>query len=317
MRYYRDKGRNYEVMTFGGLQDVVKAAGIAWKCRGRSRHRIDRGDFVEGKTPVLGDRYFRDDWADVEKAIGTPWLHGLRVIQDMRKELAKLKLPQPLSVRRVPSFSSDRGDEIDYDRLRSGQDFWRTCSREDARGPKLVTVLTDVTTSAYVDSEEILWRGAAALAMTDVLERQGYRVELWGFHHVSDDGYTDGSGLFGAVKFKDAGKPLNVTALACGVSGWFYRSVFFQSYYLAKNTPTSGLGHVAHGLYPWQRDLITTEENPVVLMDVWSKESAVRQAADWIRAVCLGEEVPGLDRGIRREYRGGVRVKRASRYRRS
>jgi hypothetical protein len=291
MRIYRDK-RNYQVMLFErGLAEMVKAAQLAHDHKGGGlAHPITRPDFVEGSKPVLPKGYFQC-WGDVQEAIATPWQHGIEVIREMMKQLRKVKLPVPQSIRRKPVYTLDGGDEIDYDRLRSGQDYWRSCRREVSRGPAQMTIFTDITTSAYVSSDEILWRGAAALALTEVLEKQGYRCELWAFQHCHERAYVDNAGIFGAVRLKELGKPLNLTALACGISGWFYRSVFFQSYYLAENNcPTLSLGGVAKGLAKWQRLLITPEESPIIITGVWSFEAAVEQASQWLEKVILGKK---------------------------
>ena len=76
-------------------------------------------------------------------------------------------------------FSEDNGDELDYDRLRDGRDFWRTSRRENTHGPSTITIVVNVGAGCRVKHEDILWRGAAAIALATRLEEAGYRVEIW------------------------------------------------------------------------------------------------------------------------------------------
>lgn len=296
-----DHKNKYEIGVFeGGINEVVKAGRKWYQTRGQWEHNITRGQWIEGKKPVLESGYFKG-WDDLERAVAIPWEHGIKTVYDMIRQLKKIKLPQPVSVRRTPVYRIENGDEIDYERLRSGQEFWRTCVREQSKGPRMVTILTDATTSASVDTDQIMWRGAAALALTNILEDQGYRVELWCFQHCTY-GYTNGRGCFTAVKMKDMGKPLNIGALCCGISGWFYRTALFTAYYAAEHaTPDDGLGYPRHGIEPWQRDIITNEPTPIIITNVWSMAAAVQKAGQWLRKICFQEKVPELDY----EYAGG------------
>jgi hypothetical protein len=304
MRYFRDEQRGYEVSVFeNGLNEMARE--IEKVRAGGYGHEIHRGSWSEGYTPVLKKGYMRD-WADVKEAVATPWLHGIKVVNDMIAELRKVKIPRPESIRRQPKYNFDGGDEVDYDKLRSGQEFWRKCERNPLKGPQMITIFTDVTTSAAIRAEEILWRGAAALAITNILEEQGFRVELWSYQHCAS-AYTNGYGIFTAVRMKEMSKPLNVNALVCGVSGWFYRTMMFNAYYVAKRDtrPSMGLGRPQHSLKGWQRDLVTGEKNPIVLRDIWSKDKAVQLATQWIEKVCLGKDHPGLDYFNDRSALGG------------
>src|SRR5439155_9465989 len=129
------------------------------------------------------------------------------------------------------AWQADDGDEVDYDRLRSGQEFWRASRREFCSGSPIVSVFFNIATPASREPEEILWRGAAALVLANLLEATGYRVELWAAQYCTRCSYEDGAGVFTAVCLKRSEQPLDLATLVNAVSGWFYRTLFFQAYY--------------------------------------------------------------------------------------
>src|SRR6266478_2783824 len=99
------------------------------------------------------------DWADVKAQIGEPWQDGLDEVQWMLFELRKAALPPVTCQKRRQRFA-DEGDEVDHDRLRSGQDYWRTMRRESVAGPQTFCLVADMATPGNRASMDILWRGA-------------------------------------------------------------------------------------------------------------------------------------------------------------
>jgi hypothetical protein len=293
MRTTRDAKHRYEVGIYDSLQDLLRGAEIGYAATGKDDTNFFQGSWNEGKTPVLAKGYMRTI-DDLREAIRSPWMHGVETVRRMVTALEKIKLPEPRSVRRTPRYNSDGGDEVDHDRLRSGVDFWRRSSvlrSQDQAGPRLITVLADVTTSSNVDADKILWRGAAALAMTNVLEKRGYRVELWSYQNCAY-AFHDGYGVYTAVRLKPMGKPLNLNALATGVAGWFYRYFMFLAYHNHQpNVPQGCLGSPRHGLDRWMIDYVTKEQNPIVMKSVWSLEDAVDQASKWLRKIIAGDKI--------------------------
>jgi len=180
------------------------------------------------------------DWEEVYAAARSPWPEGVEIVERMAEELADADLPQPQNTRRKPRFSEDNGDEVDYDRLRSGQPFWRTTQRANTRGPQVVTLVVDLNAAQKIAHHDILWRGAAVLAMTRILEDAGFRVEIWTIH-CAQKCYSDGTGHCHAVCLKRPGDPLNVGTLVSAVSGWFYRTVGFRAKALGRK-PKKSLG---------------------------------------------------------------------------
>lgn len=206
-----DKGVNdSQIFIFDSMAEVVDYID--------DKYYSDRGaSFVGERLPT---------WESVTKRNVRPWAEGMYILDEYIKKLRNVKLPELKSHKRRTEFNETEGDEVDYDRLQSGQPFWRSAKREESTGPTEVTILTDVSTPGRVASENILWRGAVALALAQILEEKGFKVELW---------VIDGGNLFNnssrpvyiAANLKRASDPLDTSTLINTVAGWFYRTVTF------------------------------------------------------------------------------------------
>lgn len=165
-------------------------------------------------------------WAQVDETTKAVWAEGVYTVQQYIERLLAIPLPEVKDRSRKVRYSNDEGDDIDLDRLRNGDDYWRRAVREETKGTQEVTIVTDTTTPANKRSDDILWRGAAAIALCHILESKGYRVELW---------VVNGSQLYSgkrhpvitAAKLKGCGDPLDISTLTNVVAGWFYRTVTF------------------------------------------------------------------------------------------
>ena len=227
-------------------------------------------------------------WDQVLNAAKREWPEGLEVVQEMLYQLRDLKSElRPKSVRRRPRWADD-GDEIDNDRLRSGQEPWRVARRESADGPQTVVIFTNVSALGSVRHEDVLWRGAVATALADLLEEAGYRVELWGCRYTSR-AYQDHSNLLQAYCLKRAEEPLDLAAVVNGVSAWFFRSAIFQAQYAEpKSRPASTMG-VTLQLNPEMPELteLARGARSVVIDGVWTKRDALRLAREALESLAI------------------------------
>ena len=107
------------------------------------------------------------------------------------------------------------------------------------RGATTVTVLTNLDAGCSDGPHSVFWRGAAAIATADILEQAGYMVELimWckGLY-VYDSPRSEQLTI---LRLKEAGDPLDMQALCCGLSAWYLRVVVFGSFHLATRKPRS------------------------------------------------------------------------------
>jgi len=184
---------------------------------------------VQSESFLSGERL--PNWDDVIKRTIRPWAEGAFIINEFVQKLQAIELPNLFSHRRQVMFNDEDGDEVDYDRLISGEPMWRKAERELATGPTQVTVFVDVSASGSVSGENIFWRGAAAVALVSLLEKKGYSVELW---------MTDGGQFLAktcrvnrncrtleAVCLKRGSDTLDIMGICNSLGGWFYRTVIF------------------------------------------------------------------------------------------
>lgn len=209
-------------------------------------------------------------------AIDSQWEVGLTAITQFVEQLEKEAVPDVKShVRRV-KFNDHDGDEIDLDRLRNGQDFWRASVREESTGQTTITIVAETAASANRNSLDLLWRGAAAVALTKILEAKGYQVELW----AAAGGYVFGdNGIMTATCLKRCSDPLDVSSLVNAISGWCFRSSTFLLYEsIAKKTGRKCAWGYGRPLECKAADLqaITTDERRIHSASVFSFHDALR-----------------------------------------
>jgi hypothetical protein len=224
------------------MQEMVEACDAAFQA-GRYR----RNDKTIRRDADFFGRAFAS-WADVVAKVGDYWPEGLDLVQEMLFQLRNVSgQARPKSRVRRGRWSADDGDEIDVDRLRAGQDCWRQTVREEHDAPQTLCLVFSLCTPGSCQSEEVLWRGAVAIILADLLEACGYRIELWAVNYTTyycGGCYADGSDAFQAVRLKASASPLDIASLVNGIAGWFYRTVVFQSYHVETVKVQSGLGVV-------------------------------------------------------------------------
>lgn len=270
MRQFAYRNTQYgktEGRIFDSLADMIG------ECQRIPQDRSEVGAASITSSSFVGRKF--SGLADAYAALQTVWTDGIEIVDRMTRELDSTDLPKPVSRRRKPRFSEDDGDELDYDRLRTGRAFWRTSRRQNTRGPATVTVVVDVCASCRVDHQDILWRGAAAIALTKRLEEAGYRVELWA-SMFSKENYRNSTNGFVAVCLKRPNEPLDESTLVNAVSGWGFRSLWFQASCLGTKQIHPNLGY-PRAPTAQELDHITPDTNRVLIADAWKYEDAVAQ----------------------------------------
>ena len=187
---------------------------------------VDGGKFKrrDGDTDFVGKDF--KSWEEVESFTKQTWEDGLQELAMFIERLQKTEIRPIKSHKRTVVWGTS-GDELDLERLQSGDPLcWKSYKREKTDGPTSLTIIIDTSTPWNVHSSDILWRGAAAIALTHVLESKGYSVELW---------VTNGATFFAnrsypgvtACCLKRTSDPLDMSTLVNTVAGWFYRTVTF------------------------------------------------------------------------------------------
>lgn len=205
------------------------------------------------------------------------WPDGLAIVDQMITTLESeaSHLPRPKNRKRRMRWDDSDGDEYDLDRMRLAQEPWRVSKRESLTGPQTLTIVVDISTSSYVSYQDILWRGAAAIALTHLLEDAGYRVELWIIECGSKTYYSGRHGCLG-ICLKRPSDPLDMPTLVTAVSGWFFRSAVF----LAMSLPEKPLGGLGHPTLPSPERItkITGSMEAILIAEAFSEKAAIELA---------------------------------------
>ncbi len=236
-------------------------------------HRKESDDFV--------GRHFKN-WDDIALKANQPWTEGLDEVQDMLFQIQREghTFPPPM----------DTGDDLSYDRLKNGQsDYWIKTERQLVQSSQYVTIISDVSTSAWRDWKDILWRGAASMIISDLLEASGYRVEMYAVNWCQA-GLLDGTDMFISLKLKDASAYADTVSVCNALSGWFYRTCIFQSYYTQPKKPCSSLG------FPMKmnlsdapiQELTGPGSTPILISNVWSLKDSLAKVREIITKVNEG-----------------------------
>ena len=242
-------------------------------------------------------------WEDAFHAASERWEEGSKIFHKCLTDVRNEILPTPRSNRRRPIFSPWEGDEIDRDRLYSGQDYWRGTSKRLLTQSNTICVIVNSSSPWSKQGEEIMWRGIAGTLITDQLEEAGYRCELWSGRLGTDVNYKiqghNDVDVYQSTMLKEASQPLNWPIMINSMTGWYYRCVAWVSFYHKGYKSHSNLGYPVHNIAPWQasvllrKDLDNTktllEQGIVVVEDFWDREAALKQVTKILQQF-TGEE---------------------------
>lgn len=259
------------------IPDLLSACEKAWNAgRRNSSITSDHWSFI-GRT--------FDGFPSLLKAYYAPWQQGLDEVQGMIYQIEREghSLPVPKLLRRKPVFHPDDGDEIDNDRLRCGQDYWRKCVRQNLQGPQFITLFTNIASSGSRRSSDVLWRGAVAIVLCDLLEKAGYRVGV-NLCHYSRGVYckfrgSDYEQSLMTVNVKREEDTVDIPSLVNVVSGWFYRGIAFQARHIRQEEVSYGYGNpqtITEDL-DFIQELTGNNAAPIVIDNIWSREVAIQK----------------------------------------
>ena len=267
--------RNIEVHWYESIQSILDYS---------KDHIDERFRYLQG-SDFLGRSFTSVE--DLITKINQPWEDGLEQLDRMLDELSHAKLPTPISRKRRLQWDPQMGDEIDLDRLRSGQDYWRLSRRTNTHGPATITIVTDIGTIGSVSHQKLLWRGAGAIVLTKLLEDAGYRVELWAANHargVYEDSRSREFNCYTVIRLKRPQDPLDVVSFSNVVSAWFFRTIVFGNRVNSKRSTVFGGGSTIPTSEELVR-LITPDQSVVHISNVWEYESAVRLIKETIESI--------------------------------
>lgn len=151
-------------------REVVNKAGVAMDNENFSGHKKQSESWygVAGGVKVVQDLY------------DNGWPDGATRIDNMVQKLVTPNMAFGDSTRRKMA-KGDHGDEIDSSDFYAGRfdRAWRRTHRAQRVSTRSVAILLTWGAPWFVNAEAMFWRGAAAVAIAEVLEAQGYKVEIW------------------------------------------------------------------------------------------------------------------------------------------
>jgi hypothetical protein len=216
-------------------------------------------------------------WDDFQRAVDSPWEEGLRIIEGMIDEMRSERLPEPKTRKRRQRWNEDDGDEFDKERMQTGKPFWLSSVRQETHGPTTLTIVIDTYAYSYRDSEEIMWRGAAALCLATILEDVGYRTEIITGTAFSRPYRYGSDNCFCGCIIKRHEDTFDLSSLAVGISGWFFRLGYVPVQQCGNKECDSGYG--GHGRMRPLLHHLTNDQNPMLVEDIWSRKAAVQ----WVK----------------------------------
>lgn len=122
-------------------------------------------------------RFYGASEPDARNILLNGWPQGASLVEKLAASIAD-ELPPPASRRRVRKWRDD-GDELSMERLQAGQEnCWRSMHRRLRSACGLVEVVQAWGSGCGASQSQLQWSGAACLALTDLLEKADYSVEL-------------------------------------------------------------------------------------------------------------------------------------------
>lgn len=203
-----------------------------------NQHKTEKGD------PDWFGLPGSHDMASITAIVNDGWTDGAARLSRLSDQL---ELPPVISSRRKLAWM-DEGDEFCHQRLYSGDvdTMWRRPVRASHQGPSRIRIGVQIGANCGISGEAFFWPGACAVAMADILENAGHRVEVVGVQ-INDYHRAAGKPFIKAtVVAKEYEAPLNIASLAAvtGLAGFFRSVGFVWMCSKFRHQATSELGHM-------------------------------------------------------------------------
>lgn len=211
---------------------------------------IERGKREPAVNPTDYD-HFKENWygrgiVGASQAIAMlesgQWQQGqsemLRLFDSIGDDV-----PAPRTMRRRRVWS-DQGDSLDIHRVWSGSvdTAWQRMAQREATGPKRVTIAASIGLMSGEHADRVLWVGAAALKLADILTTAGYDVCIKGVR-AAQGALKSGANLVQVWTAKPFTAPLDMAALCIGIaSATTVRHSTFQAQCAIPERFANGLG---------------------------------------------------------------------------
>ena len=222
-------------------------------------------------------------FVDIKQRLDNGYAEGERDIIAFYDKV-KATLPRALGHNRVKR-KSETGDELDYHAMLRGCNdrAWTQSHRAIRKGSGILRLVVNIGANAHTGAHELRWRGVAAVALTHIMSKAGYSVEVVAAFAVSNPDVYDSMNVTVATVVKSRTAAIDTGLLAATVAlPGFFRTVGFAGIVracdMAGKVADSGLGHYldVSGVLPVP-DKVT---QLFVAGDVCDEASAVKWTRD-------------------------------------
>jgi len=165
-----------------------------------------------------------DTARDVLRLMANGWPEGRARMQTLLDGMDTSSLVPRDTRRRLRRC--ELGDAVNIGDVYAGrwQTAWTRATRQSAQAPQRVDLLVDVSIQGGRNHDELFWRGAAAIALCDMLESAGYMVRIVvGFSGVLVADRDRKASC--RVTVKDYDKPLDVSTASAVMLPGFFRAL--------------------------------------------------------------------------------------------
>jgi hypothetical protein len=241
-------------------------------------------NFIAGR--LAGHMNGHDSWANfytksrLLDTIANPPRKLLGAVEEMRQSLMDEVCPPVCSRRRVVR-NQEWGDELNVEQvLARNLTPWERMSREN-QPRRSVTIGVNLTVNAGQRAEHLLWRGAAAAALADILTQRGVNVEIvafWTIGRISNRSDM----VVSRYVVKRADMPLDLGAVAVALAEIAYARLICL-YGLGRHMQGILSKHMGHcetlpaqdraGIDYLAESNVTSRERA----ETWLRDSAARQ----------------------------------------
>ncbi len=240
--------------------------------------------FIAGR--LAGHMNGHDSWANcytksrLLDTIANPSKKLLDAVEEMRQSLMDEVCPPVCSRRRVVR-NQEWGDELNVEQVLSRNlTPWERMSRE-TQPRRSVTIGVNLTVHAGQRAEHLLWRGAAAAALADILTQRGVNVEIVAFWTIGRMSNRSDM-VVSRYVIKRADMPLDLGAVSVALAEIAYARLICL-YGLGRHLPGILSKHLGHceslpeadkaGIdYLAERNVTSREA-----AETWLRDSAARQ----------------------------------------
>lgn len=294
MRHEIDTANRTHVLIADGLLDAAEFARHA--CCNYKRGGASGGAGGPNNSlnrPEWTGRHFHGSWNTLVDSLSKSWDDGLSVVTRMVEKI-KRSVDAPIYRGRKRRWSEDSG-EIEIGRLLHGEPaFYQETFRTKVPATQVINVVANLSAKSHITPENILWRGAATIAMIDLMEDSGYSTNLtmWGHSEMC---YTDARNdrtLF-VARIKEAGDPVNPEMMTNALSAWFLRTVVYGVRFGVNERVNSFLGRNVpdwRDLGSRQKYLELSDDTTIHVPYCTSEHEAVNAARSLLASINKGED---------------------------